>query len=122
MARCVLGLSVYATEIGRSLVPAYTGLMPDGGSTPISLMDRYCLHAAKFSKHSSVKPARFDRASLIVECISGGERGMAKQISRDPDAARLEDCDGRCSAVPEEVRADRLTDCPNALRVRSVIT
>jgi hypothetical protein len=35
---------------------------------------------------------------------------MAKQISRDANEAGLEDCDSRCSAVAEEVRADRLPE------------
>jgi hypothetical protein len=40
-----------------------------------------------FRNNFIIKLARFNRASLIVECISGGERGMAKKVSRDADPA-----------------------------------
>jgi hypothetical protein len=35
---------------------------------------------------------------------------MAKKVSRDADPAGLEDCDGRCGTVPEEMGADRLPE------------
>jgi hypothetical protein len=35
---------------------------------------------------------------------------MAKKVSRNADPAGLEDRDGRCGAVPEEVRVDRLPE------------
>src|SRR5215469_3265313 len=37
-------------------------------------------------------------------------RGVAKKVSRDADLARLEDCDGRCGAVSEQMWIHRLTE------------
>jgi hypothetical protein len=35
---------------------------------------------------------------------------MPKKVSRDTYPAGLEDCDGRCGAVPEQMRVDRLPE------------
>jgi hypothetical protein len=35
---------------------------------------------------------------------------MPKKVSRDTNPAGLEDCDGRCGAVPEQMRMDRLPE------------
>lgn len=41
---------------------------------------------------------------------------MPKKVSRDTYPAGLEDCDGRCGAVPEQMRMDRLPEgFPGAL-------